>query len=157
MKTLIPYPDPPPPDAAAHALYKEMEVDTMARTMWGEARGQGSLGLQAVACVILNRVRIARERGDMWWGNTIIQVCQKPYQFSCWNKSDPNYKKLLAVGVDNPYFATCLRLARYAVYARLDDPTHGADHYHAAGIMPFWAQHEKPVAVIGDHIFYRLT
>ena len=55
--------------------------------------------MEAVAAVILNRVRIARERGGYWWGDTIIRVCQKPYQFSCWNKHDPNYGRLLRVKI----------------------------------------------------------
>lgn len=157
MKTLIPnLPTAPEKDAVNHALYREMEVDTLARTLWGEARGEGTAGLQAVANVALNRVRLAQERGGMWWGNSIIQVCQKPYQFSCWNRTDPNFKRLLAVTSDNLYFASCLRIARRAVYASLEDITCGADHYHAVGIVPFWTKNQKPVAVIGDHIFYKL-
>lgn len=155
MKTLIPeYPSEP--DAMGHLLYREMEVETLARTLWGEARGEGTIGMQAVACVILNRVRLAEEKQGFWWGNNIFQVCQKPYQFSCWNKSDPNFRKLLKVSIDNPYYATALRIARRAVFARIEDITKGADHYHAAGITPFWTKNERPVAVIGNHIFYRL-
>ena len=143
-------------DIAGHLLYREMEIETFARTMWGEARGEGSIGMQAVACVILNRVRVSEEQHGFWWGDNIIQVCQKPYQFSCWNKSDPNFKQLLKLSKDDPYFATALRIARRALHSRIDDITNGADHYHAAEISPYWARNEKPVAVIGNHIFYRL-
>lgn len=31
------------------------DIDTMARTIWGEARGEGVQGMQAIACVIMNR------------------------------------------------------------------------------------------------------
>ncbi len=159
MKTLIPEfpPASPEKDAVNHALYREMEVDTLARTLWGEARGEGTAGMQAVANVILNRVKASEEQGGLWWGNSIIQVCQKPYQFSCWNRTEANFKKLLHVGSDNLYFASALRIARRGVYASLQDLTNGADHYHAAGIMPFWAKNQKPVAVIGHHIFYCLN
>ncbi len=143
-------------DAMGHLLYREMEIETLARTLWGEARGEGATGMLAVACVILNRVRIAERKGKFWWGNSIIQVCQKPYQFSCWNKSDPNFKKLLQISEDNPYYATALRIARRAIHAQMDDITNCADHYHAAGISPFWTKNQKPVTVIGRHIFYRL-
>jgi N-acetylmuramoyl-L-alanine amidase len=47
-------------------------------------------------------------------------------------------------------------MANRAVAGLLSDPVHGATHYHAAGISPFWAKNEKPVAVIGRHIFYKL-
>ncbi len=141
----------------AHEFYRDVEADILARTLWGEARGEGSAGMQAVACVILNRVAEAEKRGRYWWGNNIIQVCQKPYQFSCWNRSDPNYKKLQSVGESDLYFATALRMARRAITGTLGDPTQGATHYHAADITPYWARGEKPSAVIGQHIFYRIV
>ncbi len=137
-------------------FYRNIEIDVLARTLWGEARGEGTEGMHAVAAVILNRVRIAEERGKYWWGGNIIQVCQKPYQFSCWNRSDPNFRKLQDADENDLYFATALRLSRRAVIGALEDTTEGATHYHAIGTMPYWAKREKPTAVIGKHIFYRL-
>lgn len=136
--------------------YNALQADVLARTLWGEARGQGAEGMSAVANVVMNRVRLAQQKGGYWWGDTVVAVCQKPYQFSCWNRSDPNFKKLQAVDEGDLYFATALRLARRAVIGRLPDATEGATHYHAAGISPFWARGEKPCAVIGAHIFYKL-
>lgn len=145
-----------PVDRDAADFYRELEIDVLARTLWGEARGEGTAGMNAVAAVILNRVKIAQDKGKYWWGSSIIQVCQKPYQFSCWNRSDPNFQKLQQVDESNLYFATALRLARRAVVGALEDPTKGATHYHAAGISPYWAKNEKPTEVIGSHIFYRI-
>lgn len=142
---------------AAKAFCNAMEIDTLARTIWGEARGEGSAGMQAVANVVLNRVAYARERGRHWWGDTVITVCQKPYQFSCWNRADPNFRKLLEVDGRDLYFATALRIARRALCGALPDITDGATNYHAAGTSPYWTQGQKPVAVIGRHIFYRLV
>lgn len=144
-------------DKKMQEFYNELETDVLARTLWGEARGEGSAGMQAVACVILNRVRVVQDLGRYWWGNNIIQVCQKPYQFSCWNRSDPNFRKLQAVDDRDMYFATALRIARRSIAGTIADITMGATHYHAAGITPYWARGEKPVAVIGRHIFYRLV
>lgn len=141
----------------AEEFYKMLEVDILARTLWGEARGEGAAGMQAVASVILNRARIARERGGFWWGGDVIQVCQKPYQFSCWNRADPNFQKLQAVDERDLYFATALRVARRALAGTLDDNTNGGTHYHAASIQPYWARGENPVAVIGRHVFYRIV
>ena len=137
------------------AFYKELEIDVLARTLWGEARGEGTAGMTAVAHVVLNRVAIAEDRAGYWWGNNIIQVCQKPYQFSAWNRSDPNFKKLQDVEKSDLHFATALRLAVEGTLG--DDPTDAATHYHAAGITPYWAEGEKPSAVIGRHIFYQLV
>lgn len=144
-------------DKDMQAFYREMEVDVLARTLWGEARGEGSAGMQAVASVILNRVQVADDHGKYWWGNNIIQVCQKPYQFSCWNRSDPNFKKLSSVDEGDLYFATALRIARRAVAGCIEDITQGATHYHAAGVSPYWAKNESPCAVVENHIFYRLV
>lgn len=135
---------------------ENMSVDVLARTLWGEARGQPKGGMEAVACVVLNRVAVAAERGGFWWGNTIIGVCQKPFQFSCWNADDPNRPKLMAVDTRNMHFATALRIARRAVNGCLPDNTNGATHYHAHYVSPKWAKGHTPSAVIGDHIFYQL-
>lgn len=140
------------------AFQKELEVDVLARTLWGEARGEGSAGMQAVANVIVNRLRISENHHKpYWWGNTLIEICQKPFQFSCWNEGDPNLDQLLAVDETNIHFMTAKRIARRAVYTQLDDMAEKATHYHAAGIMPFWAHKKQPVTVIGRHIFYRLV
>ncbi len=140
----------------SHAFYREVEADVLARTLWGEARGEGTAGMQAVACVVLNRVAESDKRGRYWWGNNIIQVCQKPYQFSCWNRSDPNFRKLQSVDESDLYFATALRMAKRAIMGALDDLSGGATHYHAKGITPYWSRGEKPTAEIGHHIFYRI-
>lgn len=141
----------------ARAQYNDMEIDVLARTLWGEARNQGSAGMQAVACVILNRVRVARHFGGYWWGNDIRAVCHKPYQFSCWNRNDPNLRKLIAVTESDIHFATAKRIARRAVLGFLDDQTYGADHYHARHVAPAWAKGRRPSNVIGQHIFYKLV
>tara|TARA_Y100001001_G_scaffold135791_1_gene136908 strand:- start:551 stop:1066 length:516 start_codon:yes stop_codon:yes gene_type:complete len=132
-----------------------LEVDILARTIWGEARGEGKTGMEAVACVILNRHKRAKEVGGYWWGNTVIEICQKPYQFSCWNKSDPNRGKLLSVSEDNPYFATALRIARRALLGVLSDITKGATHYHTQSVKPYWMRYMDVMAHINNHIFYK--
>ena len=138
-------------------FYRDMEVDVLARTIWGEARGEGDAGMAAVAAVVLNRVAHAESRAGYWWGNDIISVCQKPYQFSCWNRSDPSYLKLQAVTDTDRHFATALRIARRAVIGAIKDTTGNATHYHADYVSPYWAQGQVPTAIIGRHIFYRLT
>lgn len=141
----------------ARQFYEDIAVDVLARTVWGEARGEGTAGMSAVANVVLNRVAIARARGGFWWGADIIQVCQKPKQFSCWNRADPNFRKLQAVDERDLYFATALRIARRAVAGALADATRGATHYHADWMTPYWARGEKPVIVIGRHKFYKIV
>lgn len=140
----------------ARNFYDDLSIDVLARTLWGEARGEGLKGMEAVASVVLNRVAVAEHRGHYWWGANIISVCQKPYQFSCWNRSDANYRKLQAVTDKDIHYATAVRIARRAVAGTLEDATGGATHYHARGISPNWAKGRQPAAVIGNHIFYQL-
>lgn len=136
--------------------FRKMEIDTLARTAWGEARGEGSIGLQAVMAVIMNRLKVSRDKGRFWWGNSVIEICQKPYQFSCWNRYDANYRKVLQVDKRDRIFARALDMARQALGGCLADPIKGATHYHTRNIYPFWARGQKPVAVLGQHIFYRI-
>lgn len=135
---------------------KGRATDILARTIWGEARGERITGKEAVASVILNRVAVAKKNGGFWWGNTIEQVCLKPYQFSCWNKNDPNFAKLQVVNVSNKEFAICLRIARRAIHGVLKDVTGGATHYHTKTIQPKWAMNATTIADIGHHVFYKL-
>lgn len=125
------------------------EIDTMARTLWGEARGEGSTGMQAVANVITNRVK----RGG-WYGATYQEVCLKPYQFSCWNDTDPNYNKLLNVNTSDSQFAQAVQIATKAYNGELDDITGGAVNYRAKNASPYWAKTMTKTARIGNHIFY---
>ena len=138
-------------------LYQDLELDVMARTVWGKARGEGISGMQAVAHVIINRVAVSKSFGGYWWGNNILEVCQKPYQFSCWNKDDPNRRLVIAVNEENdPLFATAKRTCSRVLLGFLPDSTYGADHYHARNILPHWAEGQNPTARIGRHIFYKL-
>lgn len=127
-------------------------VDVLARTIWAEDRGGGRTGMEAVAHVILNRVRLGG-----WWGNTIIEVCLHPWQFSCWNADDPNYSKLAAVTGADPIFVTSLAVAEKAMAGTLgNDITLGADSYFAEGsVVPSWSVGLTPTIQIGAHIFYK--
>lgn len=70
----------------------EKDRDILARTLWGEARGESPVGQIAVAWTIQNRVNDGKAKS--WWGEGYAGVCQKPYQFSCWSRNDPNYASL---------------------------------------------------------------
>ena len=125
--------------------------DILSRTMWAEARGEGEKGIQAVACVILNRVNNPR-----WWGRDVVTVCLKPFQFSCYNVDDPNRAKLLAVTAEDPSFALALQIADKALAGLLPDITLGSDSYYAEGSpKPHWTWNLAPTIQIGKHLFYR--
>jgi N-acetylmuramoyl-L-alanine amidase len=127
--------------------------DTLARTIWGEARGEASGGMEAVASVILNRAAHPR-----WWGKDVSGVCLKPYQFSCWLENDPNRPKMLAVDekTDAP-FARALAIADSALAGTLHDATGGADSYADLRVCsPPWAKTARQTAQIGHHTFFKV-
>ncbi|HEV7368942.1 cell wall hydrolase [Arenibaculum sp.] len=131
------------------------EVDTLARTMWGEARGEGRVGMEAVANVVVNRVAFSKARGGYWWGNSVTEVCLKPWQFSAWNPGDPNAVKLRRVNSTDQAFSLALEIARLAVAGKLPDRTGGATHYHTRAVSPGWKAGAIKTASIGAHEFYR--
>lgn len=155
-KKLVAVPHGKAEEKTMRGFYREIEADVLARTLYGEARGEGTVGMQAVANVVLNRVAESDKRGTYWWGNNVIQVCQKPYQFSCWNRADVNFRKLQAVDEKDLYFATAMRIARRALIGNVADITKGATHYHATQVTPYWARGQKATTTIGNHVFYRL-
>jgi len=136
------------------AQMRKRAIDVLARTLYGEARGETVRGKEAVACVILNRVKRAKQHGGYWWGNTIEEVCLKPWQFSCWNETDPNRQKIAAVEPGHRVFDTCLRIARRAVSGCLKDATGGATHYHTTDAHPPWSRGKPACVEIGRHLFY---
>ncbi|MEM9315061.1 MAG: cell wall hydrolase [Pseudomonadota bacterium] len=134
---------------------------TLARTIWGEARGESTEGQIAVAQVVMNRWEFGP---DHYWNRgairsqrgTIQGTCLTRYQFSCWNDNDPNLPKLQ--GLDEYRDATFrhfLTLARLATCYLLRDLVEGATHYHTKAVSPFWAERREPVVTIGEHHFYR--
>ncbi|AWJ88947.1 cell wall hydrolase [Azospirillum baldaniorum] len=129
-------------------------VDTLARTLWGEARGESVRAMEAVAAVVMNRVSRARDQGGWWWGNDVVAVCRLPGQFPCWDPDAPGRLGLLSVTAADPVFAAAQRIARRAVAGLLDDPTGGATHLHRAGANPQWAQGRSVCAEIGGLQFY---
>ena len=44
------------------------DIDVLARTIYGEARGESISGQGAIASVVLNRVAFSKRRGRYWWG-----------------------------------------------------------------------------------------
>jgi spore germination cell wall hydrolase CwlJ-like protein len=128
------------------------QIDILARTLWGEARGEPEKGIVAVAWVVLNRLN----KRPTQFGTSIADVCQKPWQFSCWNAGDSNLPKLLAVTTASASFRQCLEIARSAVTNTLpSDPTKGSCHYYAvSATMPDWAIGHTPAVRIGAHLFY---
>jgi spore germination cell wall hydrolase CwlJ-like protein len=137
---------------------------TIAMTIVGEARGEGEAGMYAVACVIAKRA-----------GNrklTLTQVClqnslvkgRRIHQFSCWN-----YTSLVQQGRNKAKLRHLVFNTTQGVYARrlAASLSHDvsniktsyvkeADHYCTLKTHNYWTKGQIPVAVIGNHKFFKL-
>lgn len=125
--------------------------DTVIRTVWGEARGEGYVGRAAVAWVIRNRVD--RYPGA-WWGKTYQDVCLHPWQFSCWKLETD---KLAALSTDDPLYGAIGEIVDHVFDDRpLRDPTVGCCFYKVTGTSSTWGKGIDATVVIGHHSFYDL-
>ena len=134
-------------------------VDILARTIYGEARSEGTEGMEAVACVIMNRYRAEKwYTGYRFYGGKripdVAETCLKRRQFSCWNRNDPNYVKIFNVTAMDAVFRQCLDIARRALSNELKDFTNGATYYHTRQIKPIWALQHTPCYRCKNHLFY---
>jgi len=137
--------------AAEPPLTKDEQ--TIAITLMGEARGEKSAGMYAVACVIQKR---ADERKL-----TPAQVCKQPWQFSCWNKGQEKnlnlMRRLLKANTEEARYAKLLARSMCKGWKLVQDFTGNADHYHADYVKPYWTKGKTPTKIIGNHLFYKLS
>jgi N-acetylmuramoyl-L-alanine amidase len=140
--------------SAMAAPSREKQIDVVAAVLWAEARSEGSIGLQAVAQVIRNRMN----KPDRF-GSTAYDVVTRPKQFSCLNHITPD--KLIdrarySSGPDGIYWmyahylAACLVGKNYATESMVGEATH-----YYSGRAPGWMVELDFVTTIGAHHFYK--
>jgi spore germination cell wall hydrolase CwlJ-like protein len=132
--------------ASAHLIN---ELRCLALNIYFEARSEPALGQQAVAHVVMNRVRHAK------YPDSVCEVVQQGgekvrhrCQFSWWcdGRSDSP--------VNQSAWKQSLRLAWKVYFGILDDSTDGALWYHATYVTPYWSDILLKGDRIGQHVFY---
>jgi spore germination cell wall hydrolase CwlJ-like protein len=149
-------PEVPAPTAPAVASEEIDVVDAhwMALTMWGEARNGGEAAMRAVGHVIDNRRRSGSH------GRFATETVSEAWQFSAWNRNDPNYPAMMNIdrlrpdSGDYAMWLTAKRVADEILSGASADPTGGALFYHTAAVSPRWSSGLAPVRVIGGHLFF---
>ena len=131
----------------------DWNLGTAARTLWQEARGEPIEGQRAVAHVLVNR-RISGR-----WGNTFGEVCFSEFhgifQFSGWDRNDPNRVAAFRLSDDDPALTSLANLIAAADGGE-PDSTNGATHYFASSIAPpDWVKGAVFCGKFGNQLFYK--
>jgi len=128
----------------------EMFLTCLALNVYYEARSEPMDGQYAVAHVVLNRV------ANDAFPDDACKVVKQGYhkgrhkcQFSwyCDGKSDKPK--------DNMSWVVAQVVAYNTLYGYHKDNTHGATHYHATYVSPWWRKHYDKTVAHGSHIFYK--
>jgi len=136
--------------------FTDEDVDITVRTVWGEARNQSAEGWAAVAWIVRRR---ATWDPPAWWGHTPASCCQKSWQFSSWLVQDPNRNQMIALSPSDPLYLEMKQIVLGVFHGTVADPTKGCTQYKVNGTKASWdkAVDGYPPAVIGSHLFWRLS
>ncbi|WP_246333422.1 cell wall hydrolase [Aureimonas mangrovi] len=132
------------------AVFSKEEQTCLATGIYFEARGEVSRGQEAVAQVILNRVRAPSYPdticGVVYQNRHMRNRCQ--FSFACDGIPDRITNKAA--------YAKAERIALATTKGEIWLPEVGsATHYHATYVRPRWARAMERVDKIGLHVFYR--
>ncbi len=126
-------------------------LQCMSQAIYYEAAREPLSGQQAVAQVVLNRVRHPAYPksicGVVYQGAAHATGCQ--FTFTCdgslrWTPQPSLWKQVQDV-------------AKRALAGYVDRDVGSATHYHAAYVAPYWAPTLVKMTQVGQHIFYRWT
>jgi spore germination cell wall hydrolase CwlJ-like protein len=123
-------------------------ITCLSRTIYWEARGDGTDGMEAIANVVMNRL------GHEGFPNTICGVVtqgreQGPCQFSWWCDGR------LDDAEEDEHYTIAKEIARKALNRQLPDRTNGALYYHRDNASPSWSVKYIKTVKVGKHDFYK--
>jgi spore germination cell wall hydrolase CwlJ-like protein len=137
--------------AGAGAETRERALECLTSAVYYEAGQEPLEGQQAVAQVVLNRVRHpafpASVCGVVYEGSTRSTGCQ--FTFTCDGS--------LARAPERSSWDRAREVARAALGGFVQPAVGNATHYHANYVAPYWAPTLNKITSIGAHIFYRWT
>jgi spore germination cell wall hydrolase CwlJ-like protein len=121
-------------------VYPDTPLECLAKNLYFEARGEGTIGMIAVGNVVMNRQKKTKE--------DICIIIHKPYQFS-WTMEKLH-------DINEPFrFVEAVIIATKLLNHEVRDVTGGATYFHAVYVDPEWSHSMVRKRVIGNHIFYK--
>lgn len=134
----------------------DWDVNVLARTIYGIARGSDEETREALVALIMNRCASAMTHDtNKTWGLTIADVCLKPGQFGCWDADSPNRSSAILAAPGDLAFMECFLLATRAAHGFYSDETNGADTFTEAGDFTSLEGANEKLVTIGPYDFYR--
>ncbi|MCM8731069.1 cell wall hydrolase [Hephaestia sp. GCM10023244] len=141
---------PAPAFVAAAGDDARRALDCLTQAVYYEARSESLEGQQAVAQVVLNRVRNPAFPnsvcGTVYEGSSRSTGCQ--FTFTCDGS--------LAARREPGAWESARAVAQAALSGFVYAPVGSATFYHTNAVNPGWAARVTSVGTIGAHIFYRL-
>ena len=126
-------------------------VHCLAQAVYYEAAREPLKGQEAVAQVVLNRLRHPAYPksvcGVVYEGAARDTGCQ--FTFTC--------DGALRYAPEPALWTRAVSVARHALSGFVDRDVGSATHYHAAYVAPYWAPTLVKMTQVGQHIFYRWT
>ena len=155
INSQIPFAGGPNPAALPFAMgasageTRERALECLTSAIYYEAGQEPLAGQQAVAQVVLNRVRHpafpASVCGVVYQGSTRQTGCQ--FTFTCDGS--------MAYAPVRSLWNRAYKVAEAALNGYVFAPVGYATHYHANYVVPYWASSLTKTNVQGAHIFYR--
>ncbi|ODT88794.1 cell wall hydrolase [Phenylobacterium sp. SCN 70-31] len=123
----------------------------LSQAVYYEAAREPRLGQEAVAQVVLNRMRHPAYPksvcGVVYQGSARVTGCQ--FTFTCDGS--------LRWAPQGDLWRRAQDVARRALAGHVDRTVGSATHYHAQYVAPYWAPTLVKMTQVGQHIFYRWT
>ena len=127
------------------------ELDCLTQAVYFEARGESARGQQAVATVIMNRVKNPNFPktvcGVVYQGSARRNGCQ--FSFAC----DGAAERVVEQTAWRRAHAVAARVLSGALLRDVGSAT----HFHTTGVSPDWGSRMLRVAQVGLHVFYRFN
>jgi N-acetylmuramoyl-L-alanine amidase len=120
---------------------RESELNCLATAVYFESKGEPLTGQLAVARVIMNRAQSGR------FASTLCGVIRQPSQFSFVRRGT------MPTAANNVQWRAAVGVAHVAMNDLYKSAAPDALYFHARRVSPAWGK--RPVASIGNHIFYR--
>ena len=135
----------------AAATQGSRALECLTEAVYHEARSEDARGQRAVAQVVLNRARHHAYPGDIC--AVVYQGPLRPgggcqFTFTC----DGSRRR----GREMAAWKQAERVAQAALNGAVEESVGWATHYHTHEVSPAWGPLLDRVAIIGDHIFYRM-